>query len=403
MSSSIEQYANRNPTSKAWSHEDESPIGEGKYKFVLDGMYDGGCIRAALKFLKSGTTFSSDCFADDVRAAEAALPYISGFHQYLAQTSFRGRVSIKINIPAVWGQTDGRLKGQKILVEPFIREFQKFNSNSGAADATATVAQALSHYSYHASDGTELMCDLQGGRLDDSYVLSDVVIMSMGKKYGPTDLGATGIENWLNAHQCNRLCCSSWKKWCGAKCLIEPVFSTTMTLDVVTAPAVGQVFRRVRPSSIMFTQDSIKNLFQDGHTLLETALQIARKDIDKRDIQMISVVEDEYQGSLFALDNRRLAVFRLLEICGRVGTIKVEVVPFIRWIGEWCSKKTTTCEGAYVKIRAGNYRIGRNGHEQETQVPSYWLDQVRYAQNDPQAPFMSNAEFGPFLANFTDE
>jgi hypothetical protein len=79
----------------------------------------------------------------------------------------------------------------------------------------------------------------------------------------------------------------------------------------------------------MFCQDSIKNLFLDGHTLLETALQIAHQDIDKRDIQMIAVVEGNLRR-LITLDNRRLAVFRLLEICGRVGTIKVEVVPLSR-------------------------------------------------------------------------
>ena len=68
------------------------------------------------------------------------------------------------------------------------------------------------------------------------------------------------------------------------------LFSTTMMLDVATAPTVGQVFCRVRPSSTMFTQDSIKNLFQDGHIFLETAPQIAHQDIDKHDIQMIAVL-----------------------------------------------------------------------------------------------------------------
>jgi hypothetical protein len=44
-------------------------------------MYDGdGSGVAAIKFLKSGTTFSSDSFVDDVRAADAALLYIFGFH-----------------------------------------------------------------------------------------------------------------------------------------------------------------------------------------------------------------------------------------------------------------------------------------------------------------------------------
>ncbi len=31
-------------------------------------------------------------------------------------------------------------------------------------------------------------------------VLSDVVIISMGKECFPADLGVTGIKKWLNAH-----------------------------------------------------------------------------------------------------------------------------------------------------------------------------------------------------------
>ena len=257
------------------------------------------------------------------------------------------------------------------------------------------MAQALSHYSYHASEGTELLCDLQGGRHDSSYVLSDVVIMSASKKYGITDLGVTGIENWLHGHQCNQLCCPSWKNWSGARRLIQPVFSSTLAMDVTTAPAVGQVCRRVGPSSIMFTQDSIKNRFQDGNTLLETALQIASQDIGKRDIRMITVVE-LHDGRWFTLDNRRLAVFRLLEMCGRVASIKVEVVPLNRWAGEWNKKMTSSNGGTFIRIRSGNYQIGRN--KQETNVP--WLEQIRNAQP---REVMSDAQFSTFLANFTDE
>jgi Alpha-kinase family len=392
---SLERYANRN-LEHSGSLGDEH-IGEGKYKYVTKGTYERSHAPAADKFLKTGTTFSSECFLDDQRASEAALPFVAGFHRYIETTAFRGRVSIKVNIPQVWTQSSGVLVGQKMLREPFIANFQKFNSNSGAADLTASVAQALSHFSYHASDGAELLCDLQGGKVGETYVLSDVVMMSMSKKYGNTDLGATGIENWLSLHRCNAFCCSSWKNWTGAVCRIAPVFSSTTTLDVTTAPAVGQEHIRVRPSTIRFTQDSIKNRFQDGHTLLETTLQIAREDIGKRDIQMITVIRAD-RGLLFALDNRRLAVFRLLEMCGRVGTIKVEVVPVDRWTGEWNRKDTTNNGGLDISIRGSeNYRIGR--HEQETNFP--WLHQIR--QTYPQHVTMPDAQLRVFLAGFTDE
>ena len=194
MSMDLEFFANRNSESQGRLDQDSLIIGEGKYKYVFRGTYERSGEPAADKFLKTGTTFSSKCFDDDVHNAEEALKYVAGFYDYIeTRTIYRGRVSIKVNIPEVWTQTSGGyLKGQKMLREPFIANFQKFNSISGAADLTAQVAQALSHFSYHASDGTELLCDLQGGRVDESYVLSDVVMMSMGKKYGNTDPGGNG-------------------------------------------------------------------------------------------------------------------------------------------------------------------------------------------------------------------
>ena len=107
--------------------------------------------------------------------------------------------------------------------------------------------------------------------------------------------------------------------------------------------------------------------------------------------------QDELRdGRWFTLDNRRLAVFRLLEMCGRVASIKVEVVPLSRWAGEWNKKMTSTNGGAFIRIRSGNYQIGRN--KQETNVP--WLEQIRNAQP---REVMSDAQFSTFLANFTDE
>ncbi|KAL3902586.1 MAG: hypothetical protein SGILL_010775, partial [Bacillariaceae sp.] len=377
----------------------DSIIGEGKYKFVKKGDYEKSGAPAADKYLKTGTTFSSDCFLGDVEAAEAALPYIAGFHSYVDSTPYRGKISIKINIPSVWHEYgNGPLAGQKHLREPFIDNFQKFNSNSGAADTQASVAQALSHFSYHASDGRELLCDLQGGKVGESYVLSDVVLMSTEKKYGNTDLGATGIENWLSIHKCNSFCCPQWKNWSGARCLLAPVFSSTTTLDVATSAPSYTEQVRVPPSKIMFTQDSIKERFQDGHSLLDTALQIARQEVGKRDIPMISVVTAE-NGRLFALDNRRLAVFRLLEMSGRVRTIKVEVVPGSRWANEWNRKVTTTNGGVSVVLRPRRQlEIGRT--ENESVLPVVWLSQIRSARSFTPK---TDPEFTVFLATFTDE
>lgn len=46
--------------------------------------------------------------------------------------------------------------------------------------------------------GMFLLCDLQGGHYQDEYVLTDPVVMSSNnsKRFGATDLGSEGINNF---------------------------------------------------------------------------------------------------------------------------------------------------------------------------------------------------------------
>jgi len=99
---------------------------------------------------------------------------------------------------------------QKMLVEPMISNFRKFNSNTGHAAADCEIMHALSHFSYHHSQGEYLLCDLQGGRFDDRYVLTDPIVLSAERKFGLGDLGADGIANFFYHHKCNALCRSNW-------------------------------------------------------------------------------------------------------------------------------------------------------------------------------------------------
>ena len=117
--------------------------------------------------------------------------------------------TIYLNHPGVWEYDESsQYKGQKLLVEPFIENFQKFNSNSGVAIGAeganwSSLMQALSHYSYHTSGGRYLLCDLQGGIiksdciLNGNAVLTDPVILSRDREFGITDLGAGGISTFF--------------------------------------------------------------------------------------------------------------------------------------------------------------------------------------------------------------
>ncbi|CAD7925975.1 unnamed protein product [Amoebophrya sp. A120] len=399
-------FANWNPVSSCrWNHE--KIIGAGKHKFVKTGTYENYPGRAnskacVVKLLKTGANFSSECFHDDVRCAEAALPYIEKFHEYFRSAFPKfypgGQTFIKVNVPTVWQQINDHNgnRGQKILVEPLIPNFTKFNSNSGKADARCKIAQALSHFSYHASDGREILCDLQGGRDGKNYVLSDVVVMSADKKYGITDLGLPGIENFCAHHVCNCFCSRLWKTWSGARRHYQPEMCTTITLDVehIPVPLSARKYQRVFPSDIMFTQKSIKDRFHDGNTLLYTALTLARQEIQKSDIPMITVVQCK-DGTLRSLDNRRLAVFRLLGMTRKIHKIKVEIVPVSRVADEY-NRKFDGGNGEEIHVRQSNQTIGR--YEWTTKFRQLAEIKNTYPSQSPQ-----DAALALLLGSLTDE
>ena len=70
----------------------------------------------------------------------------------------------------------------------------------------------MSHFTYHASGGKYLVCDLQGGRYDGYYMITDPVVLSLGREFGATDLGPVGISNFMAHHKCTRFCNPDWKK-----------------------------------------------------------------------------------------------------------------------------------------------------------------------------------------------
>jgi len=137
---------------------------------------------------------------------------------------------VYLNEPEVWVDLtpDSAGRKSKSLIEPFIEgTYRKFNSNTAHIDNNYDTMQALSHYSYHKSDGQRLVCDLQGGYYNDYYVLTDPVVCSLSQEFGVTDLGAKGIENFFAHHQCNHRCQSHWKKPEAPMRRFAPVSATT--------------------------------------------------------------------------------------------------------------------------------------------------------------------------------
>lgn len=117
------------------------------------------------------------------------------------------------------------------------------------------------------------------------------------------------------------------------------------------ATSVSHLF--LSPQRIRFTQKNIGKAFQNNVTLDETIAQLASDCIRKRNITMIRVVM--HRGQYYTLDNRRLAVFRLLGILGKVRVVKARIVEKTK---EWSQKFQTRTDGTVVRVRGTDYTIG---------------------------------------------
>jgi hypothetical protein len=71
------------------------------------------------------------------------------------------------------------------------------------------IPQAFSHWTYRASNQQLMVCDLQGQpSINGFFEFTDPSIHfhSERSKYGKTDHGSIGINNFFKTHQCNHLC-----------------------------------------------------------------------------------------------------------------------------------------------------------------------------------------------------
>lgn len=166
-----------------------------------------------IKWFKSGAALADIFFTLDVRAVDLTLEIVEDFNDRILAEK-----NIKVNIPAIWTaahDSSSPWAGQNVLCEPFIQGYQKFNSNTGWNDTSTVwgeVMQALSHFSYHISEGERVLCDLQGGIYIDKAVITDPVILSRNRAFGVTDLGQSGIENFFSQHVCSMYCRFWWIK-----------------------------------------------------------------------------------------------------------------------------------------------------------------------------------------------
>jgi hypothetical protein len=112
------------------------------------------------------------------------------------------------------------------------------------------------------------------------------------------------------------------------------------------------VVKKLAPSEIRYSQNSISNRFRADTNGIrqhigETLDEIVRNPDTADRIPNISVFNKD--GKWFALDNRRLWVFKKAEELGILSSIDVYVTYEINY-----SKFTTTCDGRCVRVRSNN-------------------------------------------------
>ena len=259
----------RNLSKRANIDFDAAPFASGAFRNVYSGTYTGDgpqkgepCVG---KRFRSGCVFESVFFEQDIKAVGRCKSIVTAFNKaaIVNKTIFLNEPTVyEAAVPGADGRKELCLVEARAAIippsptrarafppvharrsspQPLIEgDYTKFNSNTGHTNGS-DVMQALSHFSYHYTHGQELMCDLQGGRYPDCYVLTDPVVMSRTGEYGATDLGAKGISNFFYHHKCNKFCRPEWRKEQAPKHAYKPVAGTTMAHGGMPMGSMGSM------------------------------------------------------------------------------------------------------------------------------------------------------------------
>lgn len=109
------------------------PFGEGSFRYVAKGRYTMGrrngqaCVA---KWFKNGSVFEESYYENDLKLFRKAYTIVDRFNSL-------GLIDkvVRVNKPEVWTWSDDSsgeiaIPGAKHITEPFIQNYQKFNSNT---------------------------------------------------------------------------------------------------------------------------------------------------------------------------------------------------------------------------------------------------------------------------------
>lgn len=149
---------------------------------VTSGKYRGKSIVAKV-FKDRNHRQYFDLHHDDRVISEKTRSYADKFNAEVKPSK-----KILVLIPLIRKVTIVHMNGSLVVdnfvfIEPYIPgKFVKFNDNCGGISPVGTLMPVFSHWTYHISSGQELVCDLQGFRYENAYIITDPAIHSAGAK-----------------------------------------------------------------------------------------------------------------------------------------------------------------------------------------------------------------------------
>jgi len=208
---------------------DENMIGEGACRVAYRGRIvqstpSGGSqvgYQCVVKVFKKEYARNYDRWVPDLVAHKRALKMAESFNKLRLNISPRRTIQVLTPLIArvdtrggfylfwLWNvdPVNNVRENEYVSLEPFLAgHWQKFNSNGGWCSESALLLQTFSHWSACKSGYKYLLCDLQGVERGNEYLITDPCIHSLDQIHGPTDLGVSGMEKFLEGHRCNFIC-----------------------------------------------------------------------------------------------------------------------------------------------------------------------------------------------------
>jgi len=209
---------------------DENKIGEGACRVAYKGRVvssspSGGPqvgYQCVVKTFKKEYAKNYDDWVPDLVAHKRAVKMAESFNRLSLNVSPRRTIQVLTPLIAkvdtrggfylfgLWNVDPvGNVReNEYVSLEPYLTgRWQKFNSNAGWADDEGSLTlQAFSHWSACKTGYRYLLCDLQGVKNGNEYLITDPCIHSLDQIHGPTDLGVAGMEKFLSGHKCNFMC-----------------------------------------------------------------------------------------------------------------------------------------------------------------------------------------------------